>query len=191
MKKIIMSGISGLAIFVIGATAFGQGFPDLGKLKLPSKDEISKTKKFLAGGTGCLAGGALGYFGGKEVAKMLGEDNELTKDQEEKFILGAALAGCAVGAVAGVKIIENMSESAKQAQMEAWQEAQQQTGPVSWHDPKDESTRGQTELVEVEALPSGEKCGFRRDTIETTDGTVEPQQRVCQTSGGSWEPRFS
>ena len=191
MKKLLLSGFTGLAVFMFGMAAFGQSFPDLGKLKLPSKDEISKTKKFLAGGTGCLAGGALGYFGGKEVAKMLGDDNELTKEQQDKFILGAALAGCAVGAVAGVKIIENMSESAKQAQLEAWQEAQQQTGPVSWHDPNDESTRGQTELVEVEALPSGEKCGFRRDTIETVDGTVEPQQRVCQTDGGSWEPQFS
>lgn len=191
MNKIILSGASSLAIFVMGATAYGQSFPDLSKFKLPSKEEVTKTQKFLAGGTGCLAGGALGYFGGKEVAKLLGEDRELTKDQEEKFILGAALAGCAVGAAVGVNIIENMSESAKQAQLDAWQEAQQQTGPVSWHDPNDESTRGQTELVEVEALPSGEKCGFRRDTIETVDGTVEPQQRVCQTGGGSWEPRFS
>ena len=158
---------------------------------MPTKEDVSTVKKLLAGGTGCLAGGAIGYYGGKEVSKLLGEDRELTKEEEDSFILGAALAGCAVGAAVGVNIINNMSASAKQAQLEAWEEAQQNDGPQYWHDPNDATTKGQTELVDVEALPSGDKCGFRRDTIETTGGTVQPQQRVCQSSGGSWEPMFS
>ena len=191
MRKYILSGALSLLIFVTGAAANGQSLPDFSKFKLPTKEDVSTAQKLLAGGTGCLAGGAIGYFGGKELSKLLGEDYEMTKEEEDRFILGAALAGCAVGAVVGVNIINNMSESAKQAQLEAWDEAQQNTGPAFWQDPNDATTTGQIELVDVEALPSGDKCGFRRDTIETTDGTVQPQQRVCQSSGGSWDPKFS
>ena len=191
MRKYILSGALSLSIFITVAAANGQSLPDFSKFKMPKTEDVSTAKKILAGGTGCLAGGAIGYFGGKELGKLLGEDRELTKEEEDRFILGAALAGCAVGAVVGVNIINNMSASAKEAQLEAWEEAQQNTGPVSWHDPNDATTKGQTELVEVEALPSGDKCGFRRDTIETSDGTVQPQQRVCQSSGGAWEPKFS
>lgn len=157
------------------------------------EEEVSRGKKLLGGGLGCIAGGAIGYYGGKEFAKMIGKDQPLSDEERERFMLGAALAGCAVGAAAGVKIIENMSESAKQAQLEAWGEAQQNTGkPVAWSDPNDQATRGTSLLVpDPEPMPSGESCGFRRDIIETQEGTVEPEQRVCQSDSGTWEPRLS
>ena len=194
MKNMLVSHVAILLIAVFTGKDAQAQFPDLDKLKLPTvpdMKEVSDLEKLVGGGTGCIVGGAVGYFGGKEFSKLIGEDRPLTEEEEKRFLLGAALAGCAVGGAAGVKIVENMSESAKQAQLEAWNEAQQGTGPVNWVDPNDDSTRGTTELVEIETLPSGEKCGFRRDVISTAEGTVEPEQRVCQSEAGGWEPRFS
>lgn len=168
-----------------------RGLDELKLPEIPDIKEVSNIEKFLAGGTGCIVGGAVGYYGGKEFGKVIGKDQPLTDEELDRFLLGAALAGCAVGAVAGVKIVENMSESAKQAQLEAWNQAQQEAGPVNWVDPNDNGTRGTTELVEIEELPSGETCGFRRDVISTAEGTVEPEQRVCQGESGGWEPKFS
>lgn len=172
------------------ATSHAQ-FPDLSDLKVPDVKKVTGAKKLLGGGLGCISVGALGYFGGKKFSKMLGKKRPLTKEEQDRFILGAALAGCAVGAAAGVRIIENMSESAKQAQLDAWTQAQQQSSVVHWQDPNDETTRGTTELTDIESLPSGKRCGFRRDSVTTSEGTIEPQQRVCQDDDGGWQPQFS
>lgn len=154
-------------------------------------DGPSTLQKLLGGGGGCAVGGAAGYFGGKEFADALGKEQELTEEEQEQFALGAAMAGCAVGAATGLAIVNNLSESAKRAQLEAWEEAQKGSGAVTWVDPNDSTTTGTTELAEVETLPSGETCGFRRDVISTSEGSVSPEQRVCQSEGGSWEPVFS
>lgn len=180
-----------LTIAAATTTAANGQFPDFSDLKVPSVKEATGVKKLMGGGLGCISVGALGYFGGKKFSKMLGKKRPLTKKEQDRFILGAALAGCAVGAAAGVRIIENMSESAKQAQLDAWTQAQQQSSAVRWQDPNDESTRGTTELTDIESLPSGKTCGFRRDIVTTSQGTVEPQQRVCQDDDGDWQPQFS
>ena len=179
------------ALSVSMGSASAQGFPDFSKLTGGgNKDKDGGgLNKLLGGGAGCALGGGLAYWGGKKLGKVFGKDNTLSKADQEKFLLGAALAGCAVGASAGVKLIENMSESAKQAQEDAWLQAQQQTGPVEWQDPNDPSTYGTSELAEIETLPSGERCGLRRDVVATQGQTVEPYQRVCQADNGGWEPQ--
>lgn len=144
----------------------------------------------LAGGC-ALVGGAAALVA-KKYAEIAAEKDNLSESEAEKletnYMLGFALAGCAIGSSVAERIIQNMSESAKLAQQEAWEQAQMQTGPVEWQDPNDMTSRGSTELTEIEAMPDGQKCGTRRDIITAEEGTAEPYQRVCQGSDGTWEP---
>lgn len=170
------------------------GLPGLDKIEIPkpkwADDADDKAKKILAGGTGCLLGGGLGYYAGEKLGEKYAKDKKLTgkqsKDIQKKFELGAAMAGCAVGASIGSRIIQNMSESARKAQEEAWAKAQTQTGSVAWVDPNNNAVHGTSELIEVQAMPDGSQCGTRRDVIETPEGSAEPYQRVCKGSDGKW-----
>lgn len=85
--------------------------------------------------------------------------------------------------------MDNLSESARTAQEEAWQRAQEQTGPVAWKDPNDPSTHGSSEIIERRPEKGGGECGTRRDVIETAEGTAEPMVRVCRVVGSNvWKP---
>ena len=142
--------------------------------------------------TSCLAlGAAAGYFGDKELAKLVGK-GELTEKEKEDFTLGLALAGCAIGAEISTAVLDHMSEKAKEAQLAAWNEAQQSIGtPVRWSTPDGQEGIEKLEGVETSAS-SGERCGFRRSVIKNSQGEVTPEQRVCsQPPNGPWEPRLS
>lgn len=193
-NKLFASAIAGASLLLTVTTAMAAGIPGMEKIEIPKPkwggglDE--KTKKVLAGGTGCLLGGGLGYYAGDKLGKKYAKDKKLSgaeaKDVQKKFELGAAMAGCTVGASVGVKIIQSLSESARKAQAEAWAKAQNQTGSVAWVDPNNTAVHGTSELIEVKAMPDGSQCGTRRDVIETPEGSAEPYQRVCKGSDGQW-----
>jgi len=193
VNNVLVRAFAGASL-LLAVPAMPAGIPGLGGLEIPKPKwgagAEEKTKKVLAGGTGCLLGGGLGYYAGDELGKKYAKENKLSgaesKEVQKKFELGAAMAGCAVGASVGAKIIQNLSESARKAQEEAWAKAQSQTGSVAWVDPNDQTVHGTSELIEVKAMPDGSQCGTRRDVIETAEGSAEPYQRVCKGSDGAW-----
>lgn len=160
--------------------------------KMPSlgNKENSEGSNFTLLAGGCALLGATGAYAAKELAELAAEKQGLSSSEADQlqtnYMLGFALAGCALGTSLAEKIISNMSESARQAQEDAWLQAQTQTGPVEWEDPNDSSMHGRTELTSIETLPDGKRCGTRRDVIEAAEGTAEPYQRVCETENG-WE----
>jgi hypothetical protein len=192
--NLLASLLAGAAVLLAAPDVTLAGIPGLDKIDIPkpkwAEGADEKTKKILAGGTGCLLGGGLGYYAGDKLGKKYAKDKKLSgeqsKDIQKKFELGAAMAGCAVGASIGTKIIQNLSESARKAQEEAWVKAQNQTGSVAWVDPNNGTVRGTSELIEVKAMPDGSQCGTRRDVIETPEGSAEPYQRVCKAADGRW-----
>lgn len=120
-------------------------------------------------------------------ARRLHLSPQQSRLREQNYLAGWAMLGCTSAATAADAIIRNMSESAKKAQADAWQQAQQQTGSVTWHDPNS-GTRGTSELTEREPTADGGECGVRRDVIEAAEGRAEPMVRVCRVAGGQWEP---
>jgi hypothetical protein len=208
MKRIVRLRVLAAASVAVAAIGSGAaqaqfGLPnipgvkiEIPKIDLPFGPKDNTGDKMIGGGVGCALGGGLGYLAGDALGNLLAKEQGLTgaaaKQMSQQMVLGAALAGCAVGASAGVSIIENMSASAKQAQQDAWTKAQQQTGPVDWVDPNNSRVRGNTQLADIKVMPDGKKCGTRRDIISTEEGQVEPLQRVCQQgNGGTWTPVFS
>ena len=154
------------------------------------KEGPSKLTELLTGPAGCLALGAAGYLGGKELARVVGKD-ELTEEEQRNFSLGLALAGCAIGAGVSTAVLDHMTEEAKKAQLAAWDKAMQNVGtPVRWSTPKD-GQEGIEKLEDIEISASGEKCGFRRSVIKNSKGEVTAEQYGCwQPPNGSWEPRL-
>jgi hypothetical protein len=206
MKRIVRLRVllaAAVAVTAIGSGAAHAQWPnipgmkiELPKIDLPFGPKDNTGDKIVGGGVGCAVGGGLGYLAGDWLGDLFAKEQGLTgaaaKQMSQQMVLGAALAGCAVGASAGVSIIENMSASAKQAQQDAWSKAQQQTGPVDWVDPNNSRVRGTTQLADIKVMPDGKKCGTRRDVISSEEGQVEPLQRVCQQGdGASWTPVFT
>ena len=153
----------------------------------------SKIEEILTGGGGCLALGAAGYFGGKELARVVGKD-KLTEEEQRDFSLGLALAGCAIGAGVSTAVLDYMTEEAKKAQLAAWERAIQSVGtPVQWSTPGPDGQQG-TEILRniTKTSTPGERCGFRTSVIKNSQGEARAQQRMCQKSPNDpWEPRLN
>lgn len=134
-----------------------------------------------------VGGAALGKRLAASDAKRLNLTPDQRKQREQSYMLGGGLFGCSVGGSVAASVINNMSAAAKKAQDDAWQQAQQQTGPVAWSAP---DAKGTSEIVERQPLPDGGECGTRRDVIEATEGgRAEPMIRVCRVVGSpEWKP---
>lgn len=183
--KLLMS----VLILAMGVSqAQAQRFPRLSDLRLPkpaeSNDGPSDRQKGLGTAAGCAAGGAAGWAIGDRVMRRL---PERMRRQTQQAIFVSATLGCIVGGTAARKIITNMQDSAKQAQEEAWVVAQAQTDPVEWSDPNSDYS-GTVELVEIEQLPDGQKCGTRRNFVKADAGEAENFVRVCEDESGAYVP---
>lgn len=190
-------------VFLLGwQVAWAQSFPSLPSFpKLPSLPSIPGLSPGSGGesspsGTAaavaafCAAAGAGGIYLGKQLAERDAKKLKLSpaqkKSRERSYMLGGGLFGCAVGGGVAANVINKMSAESKKAQEDAWNKAQQQTGPVTWQGP---DAKGTTEIVERESLPDGGECGTRRDVIEAEEGRAEPMARVCRTAGATdWKP---
>lgn len=156
------------------------------------KDEQGEGSGLLTGGVCALVGAGAAVLA-KKYAVADAKRNRLSKQEqkrrEQSYMIGWGLFGCALGGGIASKIMENLSESARKAQEEAWQQAQGQTGPVVWRDPNDPNTHGTTEIIERKPEKGGGECGTRRDVIETAEGSAEPMVRVCRVAGSNvWQP---
>lgn len=163
---------------------FGIPIPTIIPTPTTSNNGPSDTHKALGTGAGCLAGGVAGGALGDFLNRRFGDAGGR---EARQVVFVSATVGCVVGGAAARKIIENMQESAKQAQEEAWVEAQAQTEPVEWSDPNT-GYMGTVELVEIEQLPDGKKCGTRRNFTQSPDGEAENFVRVCENDSGDFVP---
>ncbi len=189
-----------MACALSGQLAVAQSFPSLPNIpRIPSKlpaipglpaGDSSPSGTAAAVAAFCAAAGAGGAYLGKQLARKDASKLKLSPSQqrarESSYMLGWGLFGCAVGGGVAAKVINNLSAESKKAQDEAWRQAQQQTGPVTWQGP---DAKGTTEITEREAMPDGGECGTRRDIIEAAEGQAEPMARVCRTAGATeWKP---
>ncbi|MDI4634125.1 hypothetical protein J7U46_13790 [Pelomonas sp. V22] len=128
-------------------------------------------------------------FGGAKIANRLVEWEAKTKpmsakDKELKqrsYVVGFALLGCTIGVNLASKVLANLSEKARQAQNQAWYEAQQgASNKVQWSAP---DASGSTELTDVQVSANGRSCGIRRDVIRSNQGEETAQVPVCKKPG--------
>ena len=177
-----------LFVAMHATNAQAQRIPGIPDFRVPtpttSNNGPSNTQKALGTAGGCVAGGVAGGLVGDLLNRRFGDAGG--REARQVVFAGAAL-GCVVGGAAARKIIENMQESAKQAQEEAWVEAQAQTEPVEWSDPNTDYM-GTVELVEIEQLPDGKRCGTRRNFTQSPEGEAENFVRVCEDESGDFVP---
>ncbi len=178
-----------VAVSLAALTAFSAGaqsFPNIGFPKPSATKKDNKAGKIAGAGAGCVAGGAVGYLATKSVKGWLRKEGYSDRNIENTAI-GVAAVGCVIGGSIAVKIIENMDAKSREAQDEAWRQAQAQTGPVDWQGPPNSGYSGTSELIKVEQMPGGKKCGTRKDYVKASTGDAEAYTRVCQNAQGDYE----
>jgi len=185
----IVSAITAVSFMALPVHA--QGFPNLKDLGFPapSKTQDDSTgKKVVAGGAGCAVGGAAGYFGTKALDKVLRKNGYKGKEVEQAAILVAGV-GCVVGGAAAVNIIKNMDEKSKEAQAEAWTQAQTQANaePVSWQGPEGSGYQGEVSIENPETMPDGQQCATRKDYVKAAAGEATAYTRMCKNEFGIYE----
>ena len=191
-RLIVAAVFAAMSTMPVNAESFpsipGVSFPKFGKSdkKKEEKEKDGETGKMLGAGAGCVAGAGLSYLGVKAAKNFLMREGNTAK-QVEQAAIGIAAVGCIIGGKAAIDIIENMDAESKRAQEDAWAQAQAQAGPVAWQGPTETGYTGTVEFVEVEELPSGSKCGTRKDFTKQADVEAESYTRMCQNSAGIYE----
>ena len=192
-NRVIKVGTLLAAALVFSCAAQAQGFPiEVPKIGFPSPSDTSRGsstgKKVLGTGLGCGVGGAAGYFGTKAAGRFL-RKRGLSRKQVQTTSIAAAGVGCVVGGAVALRIIKNMDEKSKQAQEEAWRQAQANSSgePVSWEGPQGSGYQGTVAIETAEPLPDGTTCITRKDYVLAADGEATVYNRYCKNENDEYE----
>lgn len=173
------------------STGVSQGLSDLG-FPVPTQTEKTGTgTKIVAGASGCVVGGATGFFATQYLGRKMQEKGyNYTDDELQSATMVVAGLGCIVGGKVALDIIENMDKKSKQAQEEAWARAQQQSQAQSTQTPqawKTDTHEGIVEIVQPVKNDDGRECATRKNYIKTAEGEAEQFIPVCKNSSGIYE----
>jgi hypothetical protein len=170
---------------------------DYGLLEPTETNETGTGTKVAAGATGCVVGGAAGFFATKALGKYMKENGDYV-DPEELRAASVMVAGlgCVVGGAVAIRIIQNMDAKSKQAQENAWLTAQKQaqsqkvstTAPsmAAWESP---TMDGNVSITDPVTDVNGSECATRKNYYRTKNGEEAEQFiTVCKDSSGSYVP---